>query len=202
MAKKINSPIEIMVAPNQAQLTPDMLHIVATGRGSMSFVLGDAEQRYQLFHQSIDWSKVVIACVDQEVVGFLACKMKNRGPYRPDFAAFKKTFGIASALWRFLIFYLVELAQSTFSFYIYGLKVMPRWRRKGVALAMLEAAEQIAIEAGSPGLRLDVSVANTAALALYTQRGYRVTKTVDLFFLPRVFNFKKICVMQKDLYSE
>lgn len=68
------------------------------------------------------------------------------------------------------------------------LEVRPSHRRRGVATALIAAAELEAHAHGSREIRLEVSVTDTAAQALYLGRGYvdaglpirRVTGRIDL----------------------
>jgi GNAT superfamily N-acetyltransferase len=66
----------------------------------------------------------------------------------------------------------VSPAPPAGSWYVDALAVEPAWRRRGVASALLEAAEQQAARAGTIGVALDTGVANHGARALYEGRGY------------------------------
>jgi ribosomal protein S18 acetylase RimI-like enzyme len=59
------------------------------------------------------------------------------------------------------------------SLYVDALAVDERFRRRGVATALLEWAEQEAARAGLGGVALDTGLENTSAQALYAARGYR-----------------------------
>lgn len=56
--------------------------------------------------------------------------------------------------------------------WIMDLGVVPEWRRKGVGLVLLKAAEQHCAEYGIPYLGLAVSSHNVKALRLYEQFGF------------------------------
>jgi len=56
--------------------------------------------------------------------------------------------------------------------WIMDLGVVPEWRRKGVGLVLLKAAEQHCAEHGIPYLGLAVSSHNVKALRLYEQFGF------------------------------
>ena len=64
------------------------------------------------------------------------------------------------------------------SLYIDSLATAERFRRRGVAGALLEEAERIAHERGLPAIALDTRAANSGARALYERRGYEVTAEV------------------------
>lgn len=52
------------------------------------------------------------------------------------------------------------------------LSVRPEWRRRGVASALMHAAETEAFSRGSDRLQVGVSVQNDVARALYAKLGY------------------------------
>ena len=58
------------------------------------------------------------------------------------------------------------------SWYVDALAVEADARRRGVATALLAAAEEEAIRAGMNGVALDTGVANAAARALYEHCGF------------------------------
>jgi ribosomal protein S18 acetylase RimI-like enzyme len=60
------------------------------------------------------------------------------------------------------------------SLYIDSLATAERFRRRGVAAALLEDAERVARERGLAAVSLDTRSSNSAARALYEARGYDV----------------------------
>ena len=56
--------------------------------------------------------------------------------------------------------------------YVDALATDPAYRRRGVATALLAAAERVAAEAGRAGVALDTGIENRAARALYERTGY------------------------------
>lgn len=56
--------------------------------------------------------------------------------------------------------------------HISDLLVAPLWRRRGIARALLQAAEAAVAARGLPEVTLDVDAHNRAALALYFSSGY------------------------------
>lgn len=58
---------------------------------------------------------------------------------------------------------------------IYSIAVHPAARGRGLGARMLRRMERVAAERGARSLRLEVSVRNKAALALYRQFGYEET---------------------------
>ncbi|KXZ53962.1 hypothetical protein GPECTOR_6g881 [Gonium pectorale] len=57
-----------------------------------------------------------------------------------------------------------------------ALAVAPAWRGRGVATALLDAAERLARRWGRASLWLHVDAANEPAVRLYTDRGYSVAR--------------------------
>jgi ribosomal protein S18 acetylase RimI-like enzyme len=64
------------------------------------------------------------------------------------------------------------------SLYVDGLAVVPRFRRRGVASALLEHAAQTAAMRGLSGVSLDTAETNEAAVALYRKAGFEVADRV------------------------
>ena len=64
------------------------------------------------------------------------------------------------------------------------LAVSPRYRGKGVAAALMQQAEQVAIERGINTLRVDTNSANEATRKLFPKIGYRFVGEMSLLFRP------------------
>ncbi len=58
------------------------------------------------------------------------------------------------------------------AFYVDGLAVAARARRRGVATALLDEATRLAVEHGASGIALDTGIANAGARALYAAAGF------------------------------
>jgi ribosomal protein S18 acetylase RimI-like enzyme len=63
---------------------------------------------------------------------------------------------------------------------IHTLAVHPRYLKRGVASSLMDFARQYAIAHKMKAIRLDTSVDNLPAIALYERLGYRYIDTVDL----------------------
>ena len=61
---------------------------------------------------------------------------------------------------------------------VHRLCVDPDWQGRGVAAALMDFAEAMAVEQGYSSIRLDTYVGNPKALALYEGRGYHRTGQV------------------------
>lgn len=65
---------------------------------------------------------------------------------------------------------------------LYSLAVHPAQRRRGIANALLSAAEHSAAKRGSREIRLELRADNLAALHLYQYRGYRLIGHQDGYY--------------------
>ncbi|MGQ0796876.1 MAG: GNAT family N-acetyltransferase [Methanobacteriota archaeon] len=57
---------------------------------------------------------------------------------------------------------------------VLSVAVVASYRRRGLATTMMRTAERVAVSRGSPGMRLEVSTRNLAAIELYRTLGYKV----------------------------
>jgi ribosomal protein S18 acetylase RimI-like enzyme len=190
--------IEVELAGQNAWQDDLAVRMVATGRGTLERILGDKATRFRLFSNGLNWDRVFLARLDGQVVGFLAFQWAGHGPYSPKFRDFVVEFGLVSAVWRWLLFQLLEFRTRHRGFYIYGFKVLRQARRKGVASALLQAAEAHASNLGTSIIVLDVVASNQRAWQFYTQRGFtegkvsRLGPFARLLGLPSVMSLRKI----------
>lgn len=63
---------------------------------------------------------------------------------------------------------------------VHTLVVNPRFMQKKIAWTLMKFAEKYAVEQKMKSIRLDVSIHNFPAIALYEKLGYKYTGTVDL----------------------
>jgi ribosomal protein S18 acetylase RimI-like enzyme len=82
---------------------------------------------------------------------------------------------IARVFWRALRH---PIGHAPDSLYIDALAVHERFRRRGVASALLEHAAQTAAMKGLDGVSLDTAETNEAAVALYRRAGFEVADLV------------------------
>lgn len=64
--------------------------------------------------------------------------------------------------------------------WITTLSVLPGFRRRGIAIALLERCER---KLETPVIRLSVRASNQAAITLYTRQGYRQTDTWRRYYV-------------------
>ena len=76
---------------------------------------------------------------------------------------------------------------------VHRLAVDPAFRGMGVAVALMQKAEQLAIERGIRTLRVDTSIENRATQQLFPKLGYRLAGEISLQLRPklRVFCYEK-----------
>ncbi|PXV62325.1 acetyltransferase (GNAT) family protein [Dysgonomonas alginatilytica] len=63
---------------------------------------------------------------------------------------------------------------------VHTLVINPKCMQKGVALELMNYAQKYAVKQNMKSIRLDVSVNNVPAIALYEKLGYKYIGTVDL----------------------
>jgi len=63
---------------------------------------------------------------------------------------------------------------------IHTLVTQPHYMNRGVASKLMDFTKQYAISLNMKAIRLDVSIKNTSAIALYEKHGYKYIATVDL----------------------
>jgi len=76
---------------------------------------------------------------------------------------------------------------------VHRLAVDPKFRGAGMAAALMQKAEEVAMERGFPAVRTDTSVENEAAQRLFLKLGYGKTGEIGLSFRPglRVICYEK-----------
>lgn len=173
---------------------------VARGRGVLSLFLGDADVRHRLFADRIHDDRVLVACLDGQVVGFMTFQFAGRGPYAPTLADFEACYGGFSGRWRWWLFCILEWRTKGLGFYVYGLKVFPKRRRQGVATALMAAAEAHALTLGAATVSLEVHRSNVPACEFYAGRGFRKVHGVLVSGLPgALFGF---ALLRKTVFRE
>src|SRR4051794_29310989 len=132
---------------------------------------------YGLPGHTASWERCWVAVADERVIGVLA------GFPALEAAALARRFVSLTARrlppWRWPGMARHVQAAGTLaprtpprSWYVDALAVDPAFRRRGVAAALLRAAEGEAARAGLEGVALDTGLANHAARALYAGQGY------------------------------
>ena len=185
--------------PGSWQAQTDALNLLATGRGSLAFLLGDEHSRFRLFSGRINWDRVLLARQDDRTVGFLAFQWVGEGPYSPKLADFMREFGPVSGFFRCMANHVLEWRNRRQGFYVYGLKIIPEARRSGIASALLAAAECHARTLNANSVELEVYDTNTGALAFYRAHGYEVQGVCRLGIFIRWLKFSAVLRLAKSL---
>ncbi|MBA5776632.1 GNAT family N-acetyltransferase [Stappia sp. F7233] len=164
----------------------------------MRYFLGDEERRRRLFLPGLDRSRIVAVVSGTNILGYASFKLGNRGPLNPVFADFRREYGAVPGLVRMMIFHAVEWRErAAGQFYVYGIFVKPKHRRKGVGKMLLAALVERARREGAPVIELEVAENNERAISLYEGYGFTVTRRVGIGFLRRFFPFSALLRMQR-----
>jgi len=81
---------------------------------------------------------------------------------------------------------------------IHNIAVVPSFRRRGIATALLDQLEEWAVDKGVKALMLEIREGNAEALPLYEKRGYRVISRRDNYYGPRIHAL----IMRRELSDE
>mmetsp|Transcript_7787 Transcript_7787/g.11608 ORF Transcript_7787/g.11608 Transcript_7787/m.11608 type:complete len:218 (-) Transcript_7787:203-856(-) len=81
--------------------------------------------------------------------------------------------------------------------YMYNLAVDQRWKRRGIAAALIKMCEEKALECNREAMYLKVREGNEAATLLYQKAGYEVASSGD-----EELNGTKVLLMKKTLVPE
>jgi len=193
-----NSPdIKLVMHTQEDDVCDEAIYLVATGRGLLSGVLGQEETRFRILGKAIRWDRLIFAYEGSKPIGFVAFQIFGSGPYSPKLKKFCDEFGYALGFWRFCLFWAIEYRSLFAPFYLYGLKVNVLARRKGVGSALIQAAEEQALQRGLDNIVLEVSSTNDSAKNIYEKRGYSIKKRINLKWAARFFSFPGVLVLQK-----
>jgi aminoglycoside 3-N-acetyltransferase I len=132
------------LAPGEDQHFGEMLDLFAEAF--------DDPENYSSARPSADYQRALLA--REDVIGLVAL-------------AGRKVVGALVA------YELAKFAQERSEFYIYDLAVARRWRRRGVATAMIDELRAIAKTNGGGVVYVQVEYGDEPAIALYTRLGGR-----------------------------
>lgn len=145
--------------------------------GDRECALSVIQRSFEDHRSDLSRDKVLVAELDGEVAGALACFPVEEGRDRGN--ALLKIALSRTPPWRWpgmlRFFWLARRASPPpppASLYVDALATAERFRRRGVARALLDAAEDRARSIGLRLVSLDTEVPNTRARALYRGAGY------------------------------
>ena len=190
--------LRITVNPPISECNQELLKLVGSGRGSLDFILGDADRRVRLLSQSINWSRTVVAWRDGHPVGYAQMRFGGHGPYEPHWDHFIKEYGWLHGPLAWLIFYIAELWNCQCSFYFYGLKVSLEERKQGIGEALVRAVMEHAISCGYDRVELDVGPNFVIAKRLYERCGFKEVGRSQLLGIARFLPFRELSFMRCD----
>jgi len=108
-----------------------------------------------------------------ELVGIAGLRGAAGGFLDPGAGGFVAAWGPAGGRLRHLVAGLHRPGAETADLVVDGIAVRPRWRRQGVARALVEAAAAQARSLGHPALRAEVAAGNGDGLAAWRAMGFR-----------------------------
>lgn len=159
------------LAPERAA-DPALARLLAEGRGSLAFLIGNTACRYRLLGAAIHWDRVLLAFEGEQALGFAAFKHGRRGPFALHWRPFVREFGLLSGVVRFAGFCLSELREWRYPFLLYGLRVSKAVRQQGVGSALVQACCAQAAAQGFTRVELEVPLDNPRAQRLYLHNGF------------------------------
>jgi GNAT superfamily N-acetyltransferase len=160
--------------------------IYSTASGRYDLFAGDRARALRFLQSAIaspgnDTSRegVIVAEIGGEVAGALAAFPSAEGPPRRRRLIVRALRGRAPWHWGRLL-RIARMGEAgpqppRDSLYIDALATDERFRRRGVARALLDAAGERARSLGLAKLALDTTAANSGARALYESAGFRLT---------------------------
>jgi ribosomal protein S18 acetylase RimI-like enzyme len=173
-------------APEDADVVARLLYETATGMYDL--YAGGSERALRILRaaygkpgNSASHETIRVAELDGQVAGALAAFPVSEGDRRAS--SFLRVTLARTPPWKWpaslRIFHsgadLTPLPPSE-SLYIDSLSTDARFRRRGVATALLDEALRLARAAGLPAVALDTAATNAGAQALYERAGFTVTE--------------------------
>lgn len=192
-------PLRIALGSSLPEPDDSIARMITSGRGSLSFILGDEACRYRLLAESINWDRILIAYRDCTAQGYAAFKHHRRGPFSPGVGPFVREFGWTRGGLRYLLFVITECREWSFGFYLYGLHVIKQARYQGIAKSLLTEIYDQARQSGHDRVELEVQVKNQRAQRLYTQQGFSRVRTTPVNWLGRLLPFPAVVNMRRSL---
>jgi len=202
MTEIAQEPLRIVLGSGLPERNEAITRLIASGRSSLAFILGDEACRYRLLVRAINWDRILIAYRGPTALGYAAFKHHRRGPFSPGFGPFRDEFGRLRGGVRYLLFIITEYREWYYGFYLYGLHVIKPARHQGVATALLTETFRQARQAGYDRVELEVQVKNQSAQQLYIQQGFVRVHTTPMNWLGRLLPFPAVVNMRRSLKSQ
>jgi ribosomal protein S18 acetylase RimI-like enzyme len=121
-----------------------------------------------------------VAILDDQIVATIALRARVTMRQLPPVAVewlFIKALGFGRAMYALTALSIIDHPIANNELYISDVAVRSNYQRRGVARALMQHASSEARRLNLSSLCLFVSATNRAALALYTQAGYRIDTT-------------------------
>jgi ribosomal protein S18 acetylase RimI-like enzyme len=181
-----DGPLIRPAAPEDADAVAQLLYVTSTGMydiyaGGAARALRILRAAYARPGNSASREIVRVAELDGQVAGALAAFPVAEGDRRAS--RFLRVTLARTPPWKWPLTLRVFHTGADLtpvppprSLYIDAIATDERFRRRGVASALLGAASRLAAEAGLDFVSLDTAVTNTGAQALYAGAGFTVTE--------------------------
>ncbi|QJD80138.1 GNAT family N-acetyltransferase [Spirosoma rhododendri] len=153
--------LRLATADDMPALLTLLKRVIPVMRESGNFQWDDHYPNATVFGQDIDKKQLWIALIGNDIAGLAALTEDQE----PEYAQ--------------VGFDLIERAIVT-----HRLAVDPQFRGQGVAVALLQQAEQLALDRGIGYLRIDTNSENQITQRLFPKLGYRYAGDITLSFRP------------------
>jgi ribosomal protein S18 acetylase RimI-like enzyme len=135
-------------------------------------------QAEQMVRRAIDPDTALVACIDDQVVGFAALADRERRFVAPGPSDFRAVYSPLMRRLRAAIWSRTTTTPRPHQLLLEGLATAPAARGRGVGTRLLEAVDERASALGRTEIILEVIDTNPRAKALYERHGYRTVTTV------------------------
>ena len=165
-------------------------------RTKLGRVMGPDDRALRFVSRVLDPDHALCAiCPDGTLLGVAGFKSYKSGFVGGSFRDFAAVYGVAGAVVRVGLIWLLQSDTENKRFLIDGLAVAAEARGRGVGTALLLAMRQEAAQRGYRELRLDVADGNDRARALYERLGFRDAGWTGIGPLRHLFGFRGATTM-------
>lgn len=161
-------------------------------------LLGPAPRGERFFCETINWSSIIAATQDGELLGIVAFKSNGVGFSRAGARDLFRHYGFGT-FWRFLPLAMLERSSADDTLQMDGICVSASARGKGVGTALFNALFAHARQSNFSYISLDVIDTNPRAKALYERLGFEATKTESTSMLQPLLGFAYATKMRRVL---
>lgn len=163
-------------------------------------VLGPTEKAVAYTKQTMDPTHgFSVHDPEGHLLGVAGFKTQKSALVNGDFRDLKRTYGAFGAIWRMIVFSLLQRDVENRRFLIDGIFVDPAAQGQGIGTILLRALCDEANVRGYRAVRLDVLSSNQRARALYLREGFEDLRINRIGILRHAFGFSTSTTMVKQL---